>query len=127
MAQAIAAHDYERAMELRGGSFREAFATLRKSGVDPHVFLEIVNSLFASPVYANYGKAIADEKFEPAGFALKLGLKDIRLVLMAAEECVSPMPIASLLRDHFLSGLAQGQANMDWSSITRVSARNAGI
>ena len=83
--------------------------------------------MFASPVYANYGKAIADEKFEPAGFALKLGLKDIRLALLAAEECVSPMPIASLLRDHFLSGLAQGQANMDWSSITRVSARNAGI
>jgi len=108
-------------------TFGEAFATLRKSGVDPLVFLEIVNSLFASPVYASYGKAIADEKFEPAGFALKLGLKDIRLALLAAEECVSPMPIASLLRDHFLSAIAQGQANLDWSSVARISARNAGI
>jgi len=29
VAEAIAAHDYERAMELRGGSFNEAFRTLR--------------------------------------------------------------------------------------------------
>jgi len=108
-------------------TFGEAFATLRKSGVDPHVFLEIMNSLFASPVYANYGRIIADEQFEPAGFALKLGLKDVRLALAAAEECSAPMPIASLIRDQFIAAIAQGQAEFDWSSITRVSARNAGL
>jgi 3-hydroxyisobutyrate dehydrogenase-like beta-hydroxyacid dehydrogenase len=105
----------------------EAFATMRKARVDPHVFLEIVNSLFQSPVYASYGKAVADEKFEPAGFALKLGLKDMRLVLAAAEEFASPMPIASLVRDHFVDAIAHGQGEMDWSSIARVSTRNAGI
>jgi 3-hydroxyisobutyrate dehydrogenase-like beta-hydroxyacid dehydrogenase len=108
-------------------TFGEAFAMLRKSGVNPHIFLEIMNSLFASPVYANYGRIIADEQFEPAGFALKLGLKDARLALAAAEECSAPMPIASLIRDHFIAAIAQGQAEHDWSSITRVSARNAGL
>ena len=47
-------------------AFGEAFATLRKAGVDPHVFLEIVNSLFASPIYGSYGRIIADEQFSPA-------------------------------------------------------------
>jgi 3-hydroxyisobutyrate dehydrogenase-like beta-hydroxyacid dehydrogenase len=108
-------------------AFGEAFATLRKAGVDPHVFLEIVNSLFASPVYANYGRIIADERFEPAGFALKLGLKDARLALETADECAAPMPLASLIRDHFLSAMAHGQAEMDWSSVARVLARNAGL
>src|SRR5579863_1488854 len=108
-------------------TFGEAFATLRKAGVDPHLFLEIVNSLFQSPVYAGYGRAVADEKFEPAGFALKLGLKDLRLMLATAEECASPMPIASLVRDHFVSAMAHGQGELDWSSIARVSARNSGI
>jgi len=108
-------------------TFGEAFATLRKSGVDPHMFLEIMNTLFASPVYAGYGAAIANAKFQPAGFALKLGLKDVRLVLAAAEECASPMPVASVLRDQFLSGLAQGQGEWDWSSIAAVAARNAGL
>jgi 3-hydroxyisobutyrate dehydrogenase-like beta-hydroxyacid dehydrogenase len=108
-------------------SFGEAYATLRKADVDPHVFLEIVNSLFASPVYGNYGRIIADEQFSPAGFALKLGLKDMRLALETAEECAAPMPLASLIRDHFLSAMAQGQAELDWSSMARVLARNAGL
>jgi 3-hydroxyisobutyrate dehydrogenase-like beta-hydroxyacid dehydrogenase len=108
-------------------TFGEAYATLRKSGVEPHLFLEIMNTLFASPVYAGYGAAIADGKFQPAGFALKLGLKDIRLVLAAAEECASPMPLASLIRDQLLSGLAQGRGEWDWSSVATTAARNAGL
>jgi len=108
-------------------AFGEAFGLLRKAGVDPHVFREIVNGLFASPVYGNYGRIIADEQFSPAGFALKLGLKDIRLALETADECAAPMPLASLIRDHFLSAVAHGQAEMDWSSVARVPARNAGL
>jgi len=108
-------------------AFAEAFATLRKAGVDPQVFLEIVSSVFASPVYGNYGRIIAGEQFSPAGFALKLGLKDMRLALETAQECAAPMPLASLIRDHMLSAVAHGQANMDWSSVALVLARNAGI
>jgi 3-hydroxyisobutyrate dehydrogenase-like beta-hydroxyacid dehydrogenase len=108
-------------------TFGEAYATLRKSNVDPHLFLEVMNALFASPVYANYGRILADQQFEPAGFALKLGLKDARLVLETAQECAAPMPLASLIRDHLLSGMAHGQAEMDWSSLARVIARDAGL
>jgi 3-hydroxyisobutyrate dehydrogenase-like beta-hydroxyacid dehydrogenase len=108
-------------------AFGEAFGLLRKADVDPHVFQEIVNGLFASPVYANYGRMIADEQFSPAGFALKLGLKDMRLALETADECAAPMPLASLIRDHFLAAMAHGQADLDWSSLTQVLARNAGL
>jgi 3-hydroxyisobutyrate dehydrogenase-like beta-hydroxyacid dehydrogenase len=108
-------------------SLGEAYATLRKAGVAPEMFLEIINSLMASPILALYGRLIAQEQFEPAGFALKLGLKDVRLVLAAAEECAAPMPLASLVHDHLLSALAQGQGEMDWSSMTQVIARNAGL
>jgi 3-hydroxyisobutyrate dehydrogenase-like beta-hydroxyacid dehydrogenase len=108
-------------------AFGEAFATIRKAGVDPHLFLDTMSALFQSPVYTNYGRAIADEQFEPAGFALKLGLKDVRLALETAHECTSPMPMASLVRDQMLSAVAQGQADLDWSSLSRVAARNAGL
>lgn len=109
------------------GSFGEAYATLRKSKIDPHLFLDVMSALFASPVYANYGRIIADEKFEPAGFALKLGLKDVRLALEAAEEVAAPMPTASLARDRFISAIASGQADWDWSSVAKVAARDAGL
>jgi 3-hydroxyisobutyrate dehydrogenase-like beta-hydroxyacid dehydrogenase len=105
----------------------EAFATLRKAGVEPESFLEAVNALFQSPVIAGYGRLIAREQFEPAGFALRLGLKDVRLALAAAEECAAPMPLASLAHHHLLAALAQGQGELDWSSMAQVVARNAGL
>jgi 3-hydroxyisobutyrate dehydrogenase-like beta-hydroxyacid dehydrogenase len=108
-------------------AFGEAYATLRKAGVAPHLFLDVMNALFGSPIYANYGKMVADQKFEPAGFALKLGLKDVRLALTTAEECAAPMPLASLVRDHLVSAVAHGQAEWDWSSLTLVAARNSGL
>ena len=106
----------------------EAIALLRKSGVDPAIFLEImVGSFFQSPVYANYGKIIAEQRYEPAGFKLKLGLKDLRLILAAAEEAEAPMPIASLIRDNLISGIAQGMGDLDWSAVARVAAVKSGL
>ncbi|MFZ0959385.1 MAG: NAD(P)-dependent oxidoreductase [Terriglobia bacterium] len=109
-------------------SLGEAFALLRKSGVDPMVFLEImVGSFFQSPVYENYGKIIAGQRYEPAGFKLRLGLKDVRLVMAAAEEAEAPMPIASLIRDNLISGVAQGFGDLDWSAVARVAALKSGL
>jgi 3-hydroxyisobutyrate dehydrogenase-like beta-hydroxyacid dehydrogenase len=106
----------------------EAFALLRKSGVDPAMFLEImVGSFFQSPIYENYGKIIAEQRYEPAGFKLKLGLKDIRLILAAADESAAPMPIASLIRDNLISGIAQGWGDLDWSALARVAAVKSGL
>ena len=85
-------------------SLGEAFAFGRKSGVDPHAFLDILtHSLFPAPVYRIYGSMIASDKFEPAGFKLPLGMKDNRLLLAAAEEAAVPMPIASLVHDRFVA------------------------
>jgi len=108
-------------------AFGEAYATLRKASVEPHSFLEIMSALFNSPVYANYGRIVADRRFEPAGFALRLGLKDVQLVLQASEELAAPMPLASLIHDHLLAAMAHGQAERDWSSVALVAARNAGL
>ena len=108
-------------------AFGEAFATMRKAQVDQHLFLDVMNELFASPVYKGYGAAMANETFEPAGFAMKLGLKDMRLVLQVAQEVQAPMPLASLLHDHFLAGVAQGNGDIDWSGIAKVAAKDAGL
>jgi 3-hydroxyisobutyrate dehydrogenase-like beta-hydroxyacid dehydrogenase len=106
----------------------EAFALVRKGGVDPHAYLEILtNTLFSAPAYKTYGTIIADQKYEPAGFKMSLGLKDIRLALAAADALATPMPVASLVHDHFLSGVAQGAGDSDWSALARLSAANAGL
>jgi 3-hydroxyisobutyrate dehydrogenase-like beta-hydroxyacid dehydrogenase len=109
-------------------SLAEAFAFGRKFGVDPNAFLDILtNSLFDAPVYRNYGSMIASDNFEPAGFKLPLGFKDNRLLLAAAEEAAVPMPMASLVHDRFVTALAQGLSESDWSAIARISYESAGL
>lgn len=109
-------------------SLAESFAFARKSGMDVGKVLEVLTgTLFPAPLYKNYGGMLANEKFEPVGFKLRLGAKDNRLVLAAAEEVGVPMPTASLVRDHFLSAMAQGMADEDWAAVARVIYKNAGL
>jgi 3-hydroxyisobutyrate dehydrogenase-like beta-hydroxyacid dehydrogenase len=109
-------------------SLSEVLVLTRKSGVEPEKTLEILNgSFFQSPIYEIYGKIIIGEEFSPPGFALRLGLKDVRLVLAAAEEAAVPMPVASVIRDHFVSGIARGWADMDWAALAKVVAEDAGL
>lgn len=109
-------------------SLGESFALVRKSGLDANQFLDVLtNSLFNAPIYKTYGGIIAAEKFEPAGFKVPLGMKDNRLLLAAAEEAAVPMPMASLVRDRFLAAMADGLKDSDWSSIAKISAREAGL
>jgi 3-hydroxyisobutyrate dehydrogenase-like beta-hydroxyacid dehydrogenase len=105
----------------------EAMALVGKGGVDLHAYLDMLTStLFAAPVYKTYGNLIAGNKFEPAGFAAPLGQKDIRLTLAAAENLNVPMPVASLLRDRFLTLIANGSENSDWSAIGKLAAKDSG-
>ena len=109
-------------------SLGEAMALVAKGGVDKRQYLDLLTStVFGAPAYKTYGALIAEEKFEPAGFAAPLGQKDIRLVLAAAEELRVPLPLASLLRDRLLTLLAQGGEALDWSAIGGLAAKDAGI
>jgi 3-hydroxyisobutyrate dehydrogenase-like beta-hydroxyacid dehydrogenase len=109
-------------------SLGEAFALIKKSGVDPDKFLDLITgTLFSAPVYRTYGAMIAADNFEPVGFRMPLGMKDNRLVLAAAEDAAVPMPMASLIRDRMLAAMAQGMAEADWAAIARISFREAGL
>ncbi|MDB5493484.1 MAG: 6-phosphogluconate dehydrogenase NAD-binding, partial [Phenylobacterium sp.] len=94
----------------------EAGALVRGYGVAPAALYEVMTgSLFASPAYKTYGPLIAEGRFTPPGFKLPLGQKDMRLALAAGEAVHTPLPLASLLRDHFIEAIAQGDGDKDWS------------
>lgn len=106
----------------------EAFALTAKAGVPARQVLDIVNgALMRSPVYENYGNIAINERFDPPGFKLRLGLKDANLVLAAANAAGVPMPAASLVHDRILGGVARGAGDLDWSVITRLVAEDAGL
>jgi 3-hydroxyisobutyrate dehydrogenase-like beta-hydroxyacid dehydrogenase len=105
----------------------EAVALVAKAGVDRLQYVDILTStLFAAPAYQTYGRLIARQEFEPAGFAATLGLKDIQLVLAAAQQLQVPLPVASLLRDRLLTLVATGGGQLDWSAVSALAERDAG-
>ncbi len=105
----------------------EAIALVGKAGIDRQMFVDVLaSSIFPAPAYRNYGGMIAGARYEPAGFAAVLGLKDVRLALEAAEALRVPLPIASLLRDRYLRLLAHGGAGLDWSAIGGLATADAG-
>jgi 3-hydroxyisobutyrate dehydrogenase-like beta-hydroxyacid dehydrogenase len=106
----------------------EAYTLGEKCGLDRVRLAEFFGAtLFPSRIYQNYGKAIAEHRYEPAGFKLRLGLKDLRLVLGAADANAMPMPLASLLHDRFLALAAQGHGEIDWTALGLSVAREAGL
>jgi 3-hydroxyisobutyrate dehydrogenase-like beta-hydroxyacid dehydrogenase len=106
----------------------EAAALLKKGGVDPKVFFDVMTTAnFSAPIYQIYGKIIGEEAYDKAGFKLSLGYKDAGLTLAAAKELQAALPLASLVHDHFVEALAKGWADKDWSSLAQLAAQRAGL
>ena len=104
----------------------EAAALTQGYGVSGKDLLEIMTgTLFAAPVYKNYGALIAEQRYEPAAFKLRLGLKDIDLALQAGTGANVPLPFASLIRDNLLDAIAHGEGEQDWAALAKVAQRRA--
>jgi 3-hydroxyisobutyrate dehydrogenase-like beta-hydroxyacid dehydrogenase len=105
----------------------EAGALLSGHGVSMRDFLDVVTGgPFPGPVYSGYGAMIAEGRYEPALFKARLGLKDVRLALAAADEVSAPMPMASVVRDSLIEAVAHGDGERDFAVLGRVAARRAG-
>jgi 3-hydroxyisobutyrate dehydrogenase-like beta-hydroxyacid dehydrogenase len=106
----------------------EALALAEKGGVPKAQLLDVLTgSLFDAPVFHNYGKALVEGRFRPAGFAAPLGLKDMRLAGQSAETLRVPMPLLGILRDHLLQTIAVEGEDIDWSGIGLTVAKNGGL
>jgi 3-hydroxyisobutyrate dehydrogenase-like beta-hydroxyacid dehydrogenase len=106
----------------------EAFALLRKGGVDPALFHDVLaGRLFTGAVFKAYGAMILNRTYEPAGFGLTLGLKDVNLARSAAAGLNVEMPTANLLKKQYDQAIEWGWQDKDWSAIGEVSAKKAGV
>jgi 3-hydroxyisobutyrate dehydrogenase-like beta-hydroxyacid dehydrogenase len=105
----------------------EAASLVTAHGVTMQDFLDVITSgLFQGPVYQGYGKMIAERRYEPALFKARLGLKDVRLALAAADAVSTPMPVASVVRDSLIEAMAHGDGEKDFAVLGQVSTRRAG-
>ena len=106
----------------------EGFSLIRKYGVVPQVFYDVMtDGLFSAPAYKVYGKIIVDEAYEKVGQMAVLGLKDANLALAAGEAVGVPLPSGNVWRDRLVGAVAHGDGDKDWAVMALEQARASGL
>ena len=106
----------------------EVFALGAKAGLPESTVFEVLSQSFCSaPVHLNYGKLILDRAFSPPGGDMHLGKKDNDLLLEAGEAFGAALPMASLLRDRFITSISRGDAELDFAALSRRAREDAGL
>lgn len=99
-------------------SMAEGINLAQKSGIDSTTWISMITqTLFAAPVYINYSNILLKEIFQPAGFALKLGLKDVNLVIRQSTEVNAQMPIGKLMQQRLNKCVEDGLGDHDWTAV----------
>jgi 3-hydroxyisobutyrate dehydrogenase-like beta-hydroxyacid dehydrogenase len=99
-------------------SMAEGINLAKKSGIDGATWINMITqTMFAAPVYINYSNILLKEIFQPAGFALKLGLKDVNLVIQQSTEVNAKMPIGKLMQQRLRECLENGLGDHDWTAM----------
>ena len=96
--------------------------------MDPALFHDVLSGrLFTGAVFKYYGALSLHRPYEPAGFALTFGLKDVNRARAAAEGLGVQMPTAELLKKHYDEAVSWGWQDKDWAAIGEVPAKKAGV
>jgi 3-hydroxyisobutyrate dehydrogenase-like beta-hydroxyacid dehydrogenase len=109
-------------------AFSEATAVLEKGGISTALAGEIWgSSFFDAPIFHSYIPMICQRRFAEGGFALNLGLKDMRLLQAASDQAFVPMPILANLHEKLLASMNLGREKFDWSAIALLTHEMAGL
>ena len=96
----------------------EGINLTKKSGVNPQVWINMLTqTILNAPVYINYANILLKEAFQPAGFSLRLGFKDINLVLEQGAETNAQMPLGKLLQERMQECMINGLGDHDLTAV----------
>ena len=109
-------------------TFSEAATILEKGGISTQTAAEVWgSSLFDCLAFHSYTAMICKRNYAEGGFALDLGLKDMRLLQSCADRAQVPMPFLSDLHDKLLTSMNLGRGKFDWSAIALLTREQAGL
>jgi 3-hydroxyisobutyrate dehydrogenase len=94
----------------------ESIALAEGLGLDPRLFLDIIDGGPLGPPYAKLkGTAMIERNFEPS-FPLALAAKDAGLVDEAARAIGLDLPLPAAIRDQMLKAIAAGHGDEDMAA-----------
>ncbi len=99
----------------------EGMNLARQSGIDANQWLQMLtNTLFSGPLHQSYAASLLKEGHQPAGFSLKLALKDANLIIQQSQEAHAAMPVGKQVQSLLQQGLAEGFGDYDVTSVKAV-------
>lgn len=103
----------------------ESVTMVERGNVSGDTFVEILtDTAYTGSAYGGYGPMIARQNYEPVGFTVALGLKDLGLAERAAVDTGTALPASPTLRSLFESALAdEDLSKLDWSAVAEVTRR----
>ena len=109
-------------------SIAESVTLVEAADIDGSSFIEILtHTAFSGSAHRGYGPIIAEQRYEPVGFAMELGLKDLGLAEQAAAGLGVVLPVAPVLHELFETALADERLReLDWSAVAEVTRRRSG-
>lgn len=106
----------------------EFYALAEKGGVSPELARDfLTGTIFNAPIYQRFSALILQKNPPTSGASVRLAFKDNRAIVAAAETFGAPLPFASILHDRFLSLIAQGHGDVDYTAISRLARCAAGL
>lgn len=114
-------------MGLNGVVLAEGLTLARRAGLDLAQMVEVLSQgAAASKILEVRGLLMVEGRFDPQ-MKIDLFLKDIRLILEAAQELHVPVPLAGAMQQLYTAAHAAGQAKDDLSGIVKVYEALAGL
>jgi 3-hydroxyisobutyrate dehydrogenase-like beta-hydroxyacid dehydrogenase len=107
----------------------ECFSLAAKAGVDPHIMVQVaLEGVLGQGVFFKHimPDVYLKEKFEPAGFTLKLAFKDMGLAVSLGRDYNVPMSLSNLAHLEMMSAVNRGWGDKDSSIAMLLQEERAG-
>jgi 3-hydroxyisobutyrate dehydrogenase-like beta-hydroxyacid dehydrogenase len=119
VAKLLANFTLASALDLIG----QSLALAEKSKLDPRLAIQMLTGFFGVPAVKEYVTRIAERDFDPPGFEIAGGLKDIELMIAAAHDVNLKLTNAEAIRTKIRAAIKSGLRGTDWSSFTNIDRR----
>jgi 3-hydroxyisobutyrate dehydrogenase-like beta-hydroxyacid dehydrogenase len=98
----------------------QSLAWAEKSGLPPDLVPQMLSGFFGNPGTREYIAKIGERDFDDVGFTAAGGLKDVQLMIDAAQAVDLRLSSAEALRAKLDAAIARGWQNRDWSCFTDI-------
>jgi len=106
----------------------ECLTFAEKAGASREMMAQFFDRSFALPGLKGYARKLMERNIDgTGGFSMRGGLKDVGLMLDAANRVACPLDLATVIEGKMRECIVQGLGDADWSAIQVVTRARAGL